>query len=243
MKKALFPISVSNQRYSTDNVVRALLSLSREYDLIVFLVADRLQMYNKATRAGKVGLFGVLQEFADKRTDYLEQRKRWLEKIRDRLGDDVDFEVSMKGIDHFADERAFRILRNLVLLYAADKRFRRDVRKAALDFCSRYEQREMADLGFRLSQGYILEEIAISLRIHIVGGIPDEYYLGQQWGVVLRVYQGEYDVDATVLADSKRSSGEPVNFYSPDHPELSKMRGWIKREFLLPEHETSVPSG
>ena len=47
---ALFPISLSNQVFSTEKVLPALPYIFTRHERVVFFVADHLQIYNKALR-------------------------------------------------------------------------------------------------------------------------------------------------------------------------------------------------
>jgi hypothetical protein len=49
MKKALFPISVDSKRFSTEETINALNNIE-PVDEIIFLIADGLQLYNKAAQ-------------------------------------------------------------------------------------------------------------------------------------------------------------------------------------------------
>jgi hypothetical protein len=46
-RKALFPISLSNDRFSTEAVVPAIREVLSQYDDIILLIADQMQIFNQ----------------------------------------------------------------------------------------------------------------------------------------------------------------------------------------------------
>ena len=122
-RSALFPISLSNQAFHTENVLPLLPQLFDEYGRIVFLVADQLQIYNRALRlGGEVQLPELIRHF-DRSQQYLEQRTRWLERLTDAMSAPIDpAQWEVIGIDELADADCYRIFRNVMLTYRAEVR-------------------------------------------------------------------------------------------------------------------------
>jgi len=213
---ALFPISLSNQDFSTDVVLPLLADLFAHHSKITFLVADHLQIYNKALRLSEgVTLGDIIADFANSRR-YLDQRRRWISRTIQNLGLAVeDDRWRVLGVDDVADADGFRIYRNVMLAYYGVPSFRRDVDSAALAHA--VARQEIYPLNQRraLSKGYLLEEIAVSVRLHVIEGIHDEYYIGAQAPVVLGVYDGRYGFDAATLAERPEKAGLD-RFYALD---------------------------
>jgi hypothetical protein len=222
---ALFPISLSNQDFSTDVVLPLLADLFARHSQITFLVADHLQIYNKALRLSEgVTLGEIIEDFATSRR-YLDQRRRWVSRTIHNLGLAVeDDRWRVLGVDDVADADGFRIFRNVMLAYYAVPAFRRDVEAAAGAHADVRQDIYPINQRRALSQGYILEEIAVSVRLHVVGGIHEEYYIGAQAPVVLGVYDGRYGFDAATLAERPEKAGTD-RFYAlddgPDGPAWS----------------------
>lgn len=204
-RSALFPISLSNQAFSTENVLPLLAPLFAEYERIVFLVADQLQIYNRALRLNDVHLPELIRHFDGSR-QYLEQRTRWLERLTDAVVAPIHpahWEVI--GIDELADADSYRIFRNVMLTYHAAPEFREDVNCAARQHAANRETEIPIERSEQLSRGYLLEEIAISVRLHAVEGIKDEFYIGDQAFPILRLYRGDYGISPEDLAQVKRN--------------------------------------
>jgi hypothetical protein len=204
---ALFPISLSNQAFSSENVLPLLLGLFERYHKVMFLVADRLQIYNKALRVNQgTELPKLIKDFEEDQ-HYLEQRKRWLERLTSALGQPANSEHwCVAGSEEFADDHCFKIFRNVMLAYYALEDFRRDVDDAAHSHALLRGNGHQASRIEPLSRGYILEEIAISIRVHVIGGIRDEFYIGDQALPVLRLYHGCYGIWPEELAQVEVSS-------------------------------------
>jgi hypothetical protein len=203
----LFPISLSNQAFSTARVLPLLENLSARYRKIVFLVADHLQIYNKALRVGEDVNFSDLVRTFDSDQEYLEQRRAWIERLSAMLQMPPEERLwTVIGVEEMADSSCFKIFRNVMLLYYADQRFQQDIDALALRHASSRNEKYPLERRVMLSKGYILEEIAISIRIHVLEGISDEYYLGAQVRPLLRLYGGGYGVTVEDLAQHDRGS-------------------------------------
>lgn len=208
-RSALFPISLSNQAFSTENILPLLPQLFAGYEKIVFLVADQLQIYNRALRLGGQDQLPDLIRHFDESQRYLEQRTRWLERLTDAISAPIDpAKWEVIGIDELADADCYRIFRNVMLTYHAEPEFREDVNGAARLHAIKRDASIPIDRSEQLSRGYLLEEIVISVRLHVVEGIRDEFYIGEQAKPVLRLYRGDYGILPEDLAQGERAVGE-----------------------------------
>lgn len=212
-RKALFPISLSNQDFSTDIVLPLLPNLFDRYDHVTFLVADHLQIYNKALRLTEGLVLKEIIEGFSGGPHYLEQRSRWIARTIHSLGASIEDERwAVLGVDDLADADCFRIFRNVMLAYYAVPAFRHDIDAAASAHAEVRQDKYPLEQRRLLSRGYLLEEIAVSVRIHIVGGVRDEYYLGTQTTPVLGLYDGRYGFTAFDLAE-RSDDGVPNRFF------------------------------
>jgi hypothetical protein len=202
---ALFPISLSNQEFSTGIVLPALGPLFLKYSKIMFLVADQLQIYNKALRISEGLAFGSILEEFSRKTSYLDERNRWIKRITskiDGLGNADRWTVI--GVGELVDDACFRIFRNVMLAYYSLSEFRDDIDHTAETHARNHNERYPLTQRELLSRGYLLEEIAISLRVHVAGHVSDEYYIGRQSVPILKLYAGKYKVSASELAQNPR---------------------------------------
>lgn len=212
--RALFPISLGNNEFSTDKVAPILPEIFAHHTSVVFLVADQLQLYNKALRiVERIPLGEIIKDFAA-RQHYTTERKRWIERLTGRLGDaTLPDRWNVIGIEDIADGRCFRIFRNVMLAYYAIPEFRLDVDQAAREHARKHDDRYPIARREQLSRAYLLEEVALSLRVHVVEGIDSEYYNGQQSEPIARLYYGKYAFTAFELAEMP-SNGRKIRLYS-----------------------------
>lgn len=209
MKTAVFPISVDNSRFTTTLFSKLLGSVAAEYDRVVFLVADQLQLYNKAAEVnGHKSLKDVLAEFAEKNL-YFEERKKWLEKIiRESGSDAAESKWLFWKLADIADHKFHEVFRNVLLAYQTVPAFRKDVEKAAEDYCSKKSVRISTLIERRLSEAYILEEIAVNVRLRVLENIQDEYYPFGHPKPMLKIYTDDYGFNAFDLAGLKSEHHE-----------------------------------
>jgi hypothetical protein len=227
---ALFPISLSNQEFSTERVLPVLPYIFARHEIVVFLVADHLQVYNKALRLAEgFALSEIVQDFSG-RHHYLQQRNRWIERLAGRISaSNVNERSKVIGVDDIADGRCFRIFRNVMLAYYGVPEFRSDVHQAAHEHAMQRNERYALREREGLSCGYLLEEIALSIRIHVLDGIDHEYYIGNHAAPVLNLYAGKYDFSPFDLAEIPRGDRK-VRFYALD--ERRGIDGWIEQTAL-----------
>lgn len=135
------------------------------------------------------------------KTAYLEQRRTWLERLRKNVKGNVRCEQwTILGVDDVADAACFRILRNVILAFQTVPAFRDDVIDAARRHLVRRDDSSL--VSEQLSVHYILEEIALSLRLHVLGDIEAEFYVGEHLLPVLKLYSGSYGLDVHGLAEA-----------------------------------------
>lgn len=139
-------------------------------------------------------------------TGTFEERRRWLNKVRLRLGEKaVNMSWNIKSVDSVADAKAFRILRNIDILNSINPFFRQDVLSSAERFASRHTE-SYREVAVNLSIRYIIEELALSIRMRVLGNYYDEYYIGPTLLPAIRLYSGAYVATPWELAGVKRGS-------------------------------------
>jgi hypothetical protein len=224
--KALFPISLSNQDFSSRRIAPALEYVFLRHEHVVFLVADRLQIYNKVLRVyDDVSLSDLIRDFRQN-AHYKEERQKWVERLLRAQGIEGTGTLwEVQGIDVLADEQCFRIFRNVMLSYYALPAFRQDVNSAARAHAASRHSRFPIEAKFELSKGYILEEVALSVRLHACDSIHYEYYVGGQSQVILKLYDGRYGLSPFDLAELEPRDQE-FCFFSLDSSSNAPL--WVR---------------
>jgi hypothetical protein len=203
----LLPISIGSEYFRSRRYGKVLESLPRDYNRIVFFIADRLQLYNRVLSSYEPLGQTIAAFFAG--NDYLRERTQWLHKLARAHNIDWILEAHVLGIDQISDLGFTRILRNVHLLFACDDNFHDDVEAWArsyietLDISTGFEPH----LKTRLSIGFVLEEIACNIRLRVGLGIDDELYPGDFPVALPNLYRpGAYSATAEDLAMTNRSS-------------------------------------
>lgn len=217
MKIALFGISLDNPLYSTARMRAGLIEGLREYDEVIFLIADSLQIYNHVSKNVGDNMAMSSIDWSTPHSQYFAERTIWLNKIRTRLPEWPDHQKwTITGVNSVADRKAFQIQRSVRILYAVDGTFRNDVIESAKRFAGYNFDSKTIENRVSLSILYILEEIALNVKLRIQFGIEDEFYLGDTFEIFRNVYAGKYMKDHYELFGRKRSSKKVFRFHSWD---------------------------
>lgn len=205
-RRALFAVSLNRQDYSTLAILPALMEIDITYKEVVFLIADHLQIYNVVLRAGGEPPLGqIIRNFG--KSDYLAERSAWITRMLKQIPREQRLRSwKIVGIDYFSDVALLGIFRNVMLAYYESEDLRRDV-DATAETHARSGNNNPGGQRCALSRGYLLEELAVSIRAHVVDDLHDEYYVGTQPLHVLNLYNGCYPFSAYDLAQYPTISG------------------------------------
>lgn len=222
--KALFGISVDSKRFGTDETVSALNSISPNHTELTFLIADGLQLYNKATQyEHKKELRDILEKFRLKNDYYLE-REKWLQTVKTKVKDEISqLPWEVKNIFSISDNLFHNIYRNVIIAHMALDDLRFDIKITAEEHRKKYPN-SSSDYDINLSIAYIIEEIAINLRLRVVERIETEYYLGKLPEPLLNLYKNKYKVDVFTLCNIEKFD---MNFEFYHSPDTETFDGWI----------------
>ncbi len=197
MRKALFPISVDNRRFTSAFYSRVLKASIGQYEEIVFLIADKLQLYNLAAEVKfDTSLKGILNKFTAK--NYFEQKRNWLRKLKRAVGGNTEWKF--KSISDVTDDKFYEIYRSIILAFHTNSEFRSDIVANAARFLARKQVKNAPQVEQRLSEAYILEEIAVNIRLRVLDNITHEYYPFGYFKPMMKVYSDCYGFNAFEIA-------------------------------------------
>jgi hypothetical protein len=223
--KILFAISVDSKRFGTNETIHALNLIPNKYDEFHFLIADGLQLYNKAAQVdnGKP-LNSILTNFRLK-NDYYVERERWLKNIKPHLNQIVSTS-HWNILNNFSvsDSLFHDIYRNVFISFLTLPDFKQDILDAALKHRKKYEGTD-AQFYIDLSTAYIIEEIALNLRIRVINNVNDEFYLGELPLPLIKLYKNGYQVDVLTLCGLQRNETKFRFFHAPKHDDINL---WIE---------------
>lgn len=210
---ALFPISVSNRLFTTTNVTVALSRLPTKVSQITFLIADWLQLYNRAANCSEsMALGDVIRDYKDRNRDLI-NRQRWISNFLDASPDILSASPKIVGMEQYFDSLYAHTFRNVNILRSVDSHFRQDVTEAAKLFLTN-SSRVANGVSLNLSEQYILEEIALNIRLRVKEGLEEEYYLGNYHVPMLKVYANSYSASVQDLLGGEVQHRMAFSFYS-----------------------------
>jgi len=209
----LFPISIANRTFSTENVRQGLANLPPYVSKVTFLVADWLQLYNKVNNCSQTATLGSIIRDYNKRNKDLEYRHKWLEKLLESSHNLTIPSYEIFGMEHYFDAAYANVFRNINILKSVDKRFSRDITNAANLFFST-GNKVKNDVALKLSEQYILEEIALNIRIRVIENIHEEYYFGSYPLPMIKIYTNSYLANAKELTGNDVLTNTPFKFFS-----------------------------
>jgi hypothetical protein len=198
--KALFPISASNVRFTSARTANCLASVTEHNDYITFLIADRLQMYNDAANKWPHRDVDEIAKLNSPSKEFYAQRRRWLEKLIRAIGIGAN-RVETINMDDVCDAPCFSILRNINILYDINDEFRSDINDEVYSYLEKRKSYIDFQRSARLGVHYVLEEIAVNLRVRVSAEIENEYYIGEQLAVLPKLYSGSYNVKISDLTN------------------------------------------
>jgi|GEM_PF-5599539 len=210
---ALFPISVSNRLFSTNNVIDALSKLPSRVTQVTFLITEWLQLYNRANNCHSSSNLGsIIRDYNERNTDFV-NRQRWITKFLEAYPDVLKASPKIFGMEHYFDALYANTFRNINILRYVDDQFDRDVSRAARLFISK-PNRRTNKVAISLSEQYILEEIALNIRIRVKEMLEEEYYLGSFHLPMLKIYANCYSADVRDLLGGEVQQQLDFKFYS-----------------------------
>jgi hypothetical protein len=213
--RALFPISLDNPDFRTNTVLPAIRDILRNYSFILFLVANDLQLYNKADEVTSIGLLKtVFADFEKQRKSYFDERYKWLMKVINSLGSEFPLKrYAIRSVADFTDRSFYEIYRKVLITFYMVPEFRIDVERIV---GSRIQGSNIESRAGKLSRAYILEEIALNIRIRLLENITGEFYIGTLPRPLINIHNGSYKIDAWTLAGLSGKKSE-MHFYELDH--------------------------
>lgn len=185
-------------------MVESLDAIDVAYDEIIFFIADQLQLYNKVSNAYSGATLKEILETFKLTANYYEERQRWLlHKVRNKVSErHSKTKWTILNVKMIIDSEFFVIFRNLLLMFHTIAPFKKDVKEAASAHCHRKKNVVSPEIEQQLSEAYIIEEIALNLRIRVLEDIQSEFYMGKNILPLLKLYSGQYGIDVFTLTET-----------------------------------------
>jgi hypothetical protein len=160
------------------------------YDQFVFIIADRLQMNNEMYNREK-SQRQIYRYWAKEPTEAYTQRSNWITRVNKKLKINRN-RYEILSMDDIADKETFLILKKVYLLYSLDDKFRSTITNEARMTVARRSGCLNYDIALEMSRVYLLEEIALNIRVRAKLYLMDEYYLGPQQAILPQLFSGKF---------------------------------------------------
>jgi hypothetical protein len=213
--KALFPVSVDSELFTTDRATKALSLIGDTYDEIFFIIADTIPLYNKAMSIKSPADFSqTTKEFQTTKQVYRTDKSRWLKKVTSKIFNSCSKPMcSILDTNDLYDKDFFDIYRNIIIMYSTSNKFRDDVITSVNEHFYGKNTATIQHKKLKLSTAYILEEIALNIRTRTSLKIESEYYLGSLPKPLLSLYNNDYGVNIYDLTNIEKSNID-FSFYT-----------------------------
>jgi hypothetical protein len=186
--KAFIPVSISTELFSSSRMIDGLGSLPKIYSEYYFLVGDVLQMYNDASDARK-DPHSIFKLWSERPSKFFAERSVWIKRLEDKFN---LAHVTILSVDDLTDSKHHDLLRNLYILYNLDDSFKSDVDLTVSEAIDRRHYHRSHDTAKSLSLMYVLEEVALNLRLRHRFQVYDEFYLGPPLVVLVELLSGRH---------------------------------------------------
>lgn len=224
MSKALFVVSLDIAHAPVTETVSKLQKILAIHDKVLLFLADQMQVYNLAAtvRDGKK-LDDILTEF-DGKSSVSRRLVSWAQKVAYEMslgisGAKVDASrIQILTVNDISDGQFAKIFRRVITAYHTLSAFQQDVHDAATHHVThkmdRYPNavgsfgsggiedypKERYDLEVSLSKAYILEAVALNMRLRLILDLESEYSVKGYLKPLVRLYSGGYAVKVHSLA-------------------------------------------
>lgn len=188
---AFIGVSLDSKLFSIDWIRLALQYILDRHDSLLFLLADDLLLYTRTARFS--GLNPILDfpkaySYANKR---LHEFQTFLFSEIDRV-DTKRCKIYVKQWGEFSDNIYVQILRKLQIAFTVVTPFRESVNKIARQHVDNSMKGLQIPSAFETSIAFILDEIAMCLRVTEFGEYNHEYYPSSQTDVLTKLYSGTF---------------------------------------------------
>jgi hypothetical protein len=209
---ALFPVSLDSKLFRTSIARPALDAIVQDYDHILFLITDSLQIYNKIWSKKQRSVSAAFAEFDQLRQSYLAERMQWIARLERQVGAHSS-EWAVRSSYEYMDADFWKVYQRIVTLHCLSRELREDIERSAVRHVIKQGQVRASRATKRLSEAYILEEMALSIRVRVFGRIGSEFYLGEYPRPLIRLYDASYGIDVSALAGIN-TGGLEFNFFT-----------------------------
>jgi tRNA-dependent cyclodipeptide synthase len=195
MTKAFVGISLDSKSFSRAWVRGALSLLASKHQQVLMVFADELFVYTRAAHPSNGRTRLELTKARAAAAALADERMRFFRREVDRLGAASAANFRLAHWRDFSDDVYATLWRQLWLAYSTLDEFRRQVDHVAIKHTAKAIQGDQTPNHARVSAAYILDEIAMCIRVTEVEGFASEYHPSADLPVATALYAGEFAAD------------------------------------------------
>jgi hypothetical protein len=193
--KAFVGVSLDNRAFKRSWFRWAISSLLARHGRVLFLLADDLMRWTRTANAetGEVSFVAIDAIVSARSTT----SRSFIQSEVQRLPSADRGRILIKGWQDFSDRSFVALWRNLRIAYAANDGF-----KTCVDHTAALHVRDEATGGLTrvLNAEYVLDEMAMCLRVTELAGFHYEYYPGPQIEPLEKLYAGAFSAGGLSVA-------------------------------------------
>lgn len=195
MTRAFVGISLDSRAFTRPWVRFALRHILDRHEHALLVLADELFVYTRmAEWAGEAVKLRVTQA-SSAAHELAAQRHRFFESEIGRLAHTERARVTLAAWSAYSDAVYARLWRRLWIAYSSLPRFRAAVDEVALGHAVRAKAGRPVPKQRELNVAYILDELAMAIRITEIAGYNTEYHPGPDLTLATALYAGRFAAD------------------------------------------------
>lgn len=190
---AFVGVSLDGKQFSRRWVRGALRYMLAEHSRVLLLLADDLFLYTRSSRQHADAIVLDVASACATAAIRTDEFERFLRSEIDRLDESDRGRIRIKRWKDFADNKYVDVLRRLRIAFDTIDVFRESVEQGAnLHTMARASGKRIPRMG-ETSISYVLDELAMCLRITELEGYHNEYYPRPELPVLTRLYASEFE--------------------------------------------------
>jgi hypothetical protein len=138
---------------------------------------------------------------------------KWIAGLNRQMLDPHPSNWVVRSSYEYMDADFWRVYQRIVTLHCWSRKMREDIGRSAAQHVTKQGQVRASTVSRRLSEAYILEELALSIRVRVFDRIGSEFYLGEYPRPLLRLYDASYGIDVNALA-GRKTDGVEFDFFT-----------------------------
>lgn len=188
---AFIGCSLDSKLFTREWVRYAIPYLLEHHNSVLFLIAEELLRYTRTLETGGSNFLNFSGA-----TDQVNERKdefyKFLKSEISKLDTETQKSISIRFWREMVDYRYTLLFRNLYISYLTIEPFNEIVKNRAMHHIQKHKELRLLPNAYYLNVAYILDEIAMSIKVTEFDNFKYEYYPMDQMDVISKLYNNEF---------------------------------------------------